>query len=72
MTDELLPSGKLALHNRFGHEVIRSAVEAIDDVVANQIGEHCDEELRAEIEERIVAAPDNDYWHRLSSFFPLH
>ena len=61
MTDELLPSEKLALHNTFGREVIRSAVEAIDDVVADRIGERCDEALRAEIEERIVAAWNDHY-----------
>jgi hypothetical protein len=68
MTDELLPPGRLELHNTCGHEAIRSAVEGIDDVVADQIGEPCDDALRAEIEERIVAAWKDHYqWIDASS-----
>jgi hypothetical protein len=54
MGDDLFP--RLKLHNAFGHEAVRSAVEAIDDALYDLIGERGDESLRAEIEKRIVAA----------------
>jgi len=63
MSDELLPPNRLKLHNLFGHELVRSAVEAIDDLLNDLIGERGDGRLRAEIEARIIAAwKDHSEW----------
>lgn len=50
MTDEFLPPDRSAFYNTFGRHSVLSAIDAIDDSVAEHTGTRCDEALRGEIE----------------------